>query len=168
MKTYCTAFCLLFSLALLCCFSQPLVVVAQACGGGYVQEGGSGIISCVPIYPPATQDVQNVGPQWATRWGAIAFDPTAGRFGGAEGLDSERRAKKAAIKECRRNGGKNCKVIGQHRNQCGALASGKNYTVAWGAPEKSKAIESAVAACSEKANNCQAYYAGCSYAERVQ
>ncbi len=142
---------------------------AQSCGGGFAQEGGSGIISCVPLYSPSNQDAPiPQGPVWVSRWGAIAFDPIQGKFGGAEGHESKNKAFKAAIKECERNGGKKCKIIGNHTNQCGALASGVNYTVAWGGPDKQKTIDDAINACSQKTTNCQAYYAGCSYAARYK
>lgn len=163
-------------LACLMTCGQIAIPVAYAqqihCGGGAMEYGGgnAGYTVCVPMDTAATPVIGSVnpGPAWATRWGAIAIDGAAGRFGGAEGLNSERQAKKAAIKECQRNGGKKCKVIGQHRNQCGALASGPNYTVSWGGPDIEKTIEDAVSACNDKVGNCQAYYAGCSYPERVR
>jgi hypothetical protein len=75
--------------------------MSQVCGEAYMQIGGgdAGTINCIPIeqyYPPADVQLEDPGPEWATRWGAIAYDGVAGKFGGAENLTSLGRAKKAS------------------------------------------------------------------------
>lgn len=106
-------------------FSIPMYANAQSCGGGYMQEGGSGVISCVPLYNQNDQGHQAAGPLWATRWGAIATDNKLGHFGGIEHATSESHAKKLAIAECKKFGGKDCKIRITYFNQCGALAWGE-------------------------------------------
>jgi Domain of unknown function (DUF4189) len=150
-------------------FSGP--AISQNCGGGFVQEGGQGYTICVPIesyYPPQGVLLEDPGPQWASRWGAIAYDPVVGRFGGAENLASKAGAKKAAIRACKNNGGRQCKVMTQCYNQCGALAHGGNEAVASRGPDVSETIKNAVAACNAKGGNCQAYYAGCSFPVKIR
>jgi Domain of unknown function (DUF4189) len=143
--------------------------IAQSCGVGFIQEGGQGYILCVPVesyYPPqnepSTQTQTVSGPQWSTRWGAIAYDGKAGRFGGKEGFDNKRKAEKAAIKECKKNGGSACKIVTSYYNQCGAMAWGNNLMTASRGPDYDVTIQQAVTSCNKNSTNCQAYYAGCS------
>jgi hypothetical protein len=83
---------------------------AQSCGAGYIQHGGNGVVVCEPIVEAPPADVlQNPGPQWVTRWGAISVDLELGKFGGAQGLASKGKAEKAANKDCERNGGNRCR-----------------------------------------------------------
>jgi hypothetical protein len=146
---------------------------AQSCGAGFIQEGGQGYMLCVPVeayYPPqSAPSAEAVAlPQWATRWGAIAYDSKAGRFGGKEGLDSKRKAEKAAIKECKKNGGSACKIVTSYYNQCGAIAWGSNLLTASRGPDRDVTIQQAVESCNNNSNNCQAYYAGCSLPLKIR
>lgn len=142
------------------------------CPDGYYPIGGGngGWSGCAPIpgsgggaYQP-----RDPGPMWATKWGAIAVDGTTGKFAGIEGLSSERKANKAAIKECRKNGGKQCKVIAAYYNGCGAMAWGDSKVTSYMGPQRQEAIDLAVKSCSKETTNCQAYYAGCSYPVRIR
>jgi Domain of unknown function (DUF4189) len=151
------------------------VGLAQNCGSAFVQQGGgdAGYIICTPVedYQPVDQAAaaqQALGPEWATRWGAIAYDGKAGHFGGKEGLESKRRAEKAAIKECKKNGGSACKVITSYYNQCGAMAWGNNFMAASRGPDRDVTIQQAVASCNNNSGNCQAYYAGCSLPAKIR
>jgi Domain of unknown function (DUF4189) len=128
------------------------------------------------VCPPGTVEVTasqpcldiNTGPKWEKRWGAIAVDSVLGKFGGSEGHSSKGDAQKAAVGLCKANGGsKDCKVTIAYYNQCGALAWGDRYIASSNGPDLDKTIESAVATCSQGAPDCQAYYAGCSYAEEA-
>ena len=143
------------------------------CPEGYFPIGGgnAGWEGCAPMdggAGGASQPPANPGPQWATRWGAIAHDGIAGRFGGAEGLSSKRKAEKAAIKECMRNEGRKCKIVISYYNQCGAMAWGNQLMIASRGPNRDAVIRDAVEACSKQVGSCQPYYAGCSYSERVR
>jgi len=140
------------------------------CPSGYYPIGGGngGWQGCAPMSSGAGGAPPNPGPQWATRWGAIAHDGKLGRFGGAEGFTAKRKAEKAAIAECRKNGGKSCKIKISYYNQCGAMAWGNNLMVVSRGPEREATIEDAVDSCNKDSSNCQPYYAGCSYPERVR
>ncbi len=96
------------------------------------------------------------------------MDSQAGRFGGSENNPSKRKARKAALSECRSNGGRECKVIADYYNQCGALVSGAGYTVSYSAPQIESAIQSAIDDCSLKTSGCKPFYAGCSYPIRIR
>jgi Domain of unknown function (DUF4189) len=165
------------NILLMVVFSSALLLwsndsIAQNCGDGYVQEGGQGYMFCVPIenyYSPANgPSIENPGPQWSSRWGAIALDPAAGHFGGREGLNSKRKAEKAAIKECKKNGGISCKIVATYSNQCGAMAWGNNFSVSWRGPDRDETIKNAVEACSKQAGSCEPYYAGCSFPVKIR
>ena len=159
--------------------SAFLVLAANSCWAegscpqGYYPVGGGngGWAGCAPI--PGSGGGQSMpppdpGPQWATRWGAIAVDGAAGKFGGANDMTSERKAQRAAIKDCRKNGGKKCEITVSYYNQCGAMAWGNNRSVSWRGPEREATIRDAVAACDKETDNCAPYYAGCSYPVRVR
>lgn len=110
----------------------------------------------------------NPGPSWATRWGAIAVDDSVGTFGGVEGLTSKRQAQRAAIADCKRHGGKKCKISIAYYNQCGVLASSDTYSITTSGPSMDETTQRAINACSKKSQNCKPYYGGCSYPERVR
>jgi Domain of unknown function (DUF4189) len=83
----------------------PVDLHAQ-CRTGSGPDFGDGIPYCSQ---PAPQSTAPSGPQWAMRWGAIAYG--GGGFGAATDMASVAKAKKAALRACRDSGGgKNCKV----------------------------------------------------------
>jgi Domain of unknown function (DUF4189) len=146
------------------------VFAEGGCPDGYFPVGGgsAGWQGCAPMDGGNSQPQANLGPEWATRWGAIAHDGEAGRFGGAEGLSSKRKAEKAAIKECKKNGGRVCKVKISYYNQCGAMAWGNGFLTSARGPQQNAVIQDAVDTCNKKGGSCQPYYSGCSYPERVR
>jgi Domain of unknown function (DUF4189) len=160
----------LTGLALLLALSGSLdAVKAQSCGAGYRQEGGAEIIHCVPLeQPPTPSEPSSTGPLWETRWGAIAVDSIAGKFGGAERMTNKREAEKAAKNICKANGGTKCKTVIAYHDQCGILAWGDARYTSFSGPELDATAQRAIAACSEFTNNCQVYYSGCSYPEQVR
>jgi hypothetical protein len=145
---------------------------SQSCGGNVQYGGGNaGWIMCIPpgqAEAPVGVSLTAPGPQWETRWGAIAVDNGVGTYGGIEGFDSKRRAQKAAITECKKYGGKKCKVSIAYYNQCGVLASGDTYSITARGPDIYETAERAVNTCSKHTQNCKPYYGGCSYPERVR
>jgi hypothetical protein len=145
---------------------------AQSCGGNVQYGGGNaGWIMCIPpdqAGAPAGVSLSAPGPEYETRWGAIAVDMNVKTYGGIEGLDSKRSAKKAAINECKKYNGKNCKILIVYYNQCGVLASGDTYSITARGPDIYETAERAVNACSKQSQNCKPYYGGCSYPERVR
>lgn len=156
---------------LLLCSGQ--VFAEGRCPPGYFPTNNPDFVGCAPNNSPRLNGGGSVpqppdpGPRWDFRWGAIAVDGQAGRFAGADGLETPSKAKKAATKLCRKNGGKQCKVLVEYHNQCGALVWGDNqYAGFYGAlPEEvqKRAIES----CSSLTANCKIYYLGCSYPTRI-
>ena len=131
---------------------------------GGQQAGWTG---CAPVNAPNV-DPPDPGPHWATRWGAIAVDGKAGKFGAIDGSGSKRHASKAAIAECKRNGGRRCKIMLTYYNQCAALASGSTSSISYHAPEQEQAVRGALESCGAKDGDCQVYFAGCSYPQLVE
>lgn len=161
----------LFVLVLLLLFNLS-VSAEGSCPAGYSPTGGGAVTGCAPIYNYSLSGAQQApadpGPLWQKRWGAIAIDGQNSKFAGVDGLSTSSKAKKAAIKQCRSNGGKKCKVIADYYNQCGALAWGQEGAIASRGPIIEEVMKQSIAACSEKTSGCQVYYSGCSYPERVQ
>jgi hypothetical protein len=157
-------------------FGFLMLVSTQAFAEGGCPDGmlpthsGDGqFVGCAPA-PSSGGGASTVysGPQWAKRWGAIAVDRVDGKFGGVDGLGSKRSAQKAAIADCKKNGGIKCKVELAYYNQCGVLAWGDNYFLSAGGPDINETSRRAVNLCGAKTPNCKPYYAGCSYPERVR
>jgi hypothetical protein len=158
----------LISLLLLLACSKILSAEGR-CPPGYFPTNNPDFVGCAPNNAPtlsgsgSTPEPADPGPRWDFRWGAIAVDGDAGKFAGADGLATPDKAKKAAIKLCRKNGGKQCRILIEYHNQCGALVWGDNqYAGFYGAlPEEvqKRALES----CSGLTANCKIYYLGCSY-----
>jgi hypothetical protein len=125
---------------------------------------------CVPY--PGTQQSRPSG-YWKTQWGAIAIGATNTQLGPGVGVSknfsSKRLAEKAAIKQCKSNGGgKQCAIQVSYYNQCVVLAWGDaGYYYSTGATvEESK--QRAIAGCSKSQQNCQVYYSDCSEPVWVQ
>lgn len=159
---------LMLCLILTLVFVAPTVTYGQTCPHGYMPLGGgqAGWSGCAPIGNAAQPP--DPGPEWATRWGAIAVDPSRSAWGFFDGAPSKRRASKAAVDSCKKNGGKKCKIYIAYYNQCGALASGDNRITTFGAPESEQAEREAIRSCSEKTENCGVVHSGCSYPQQVR
>lgn len=108
------------------------------------------------------------GPQWETRWGAIAIDFREGKIGTASTMSSKRGAEKDALSDCRSNGGTACKLALSYHNQCGVMAWGESYATTESAETLEQASARAIRSCSAKSSDCQIYYSDCSLAERVR
>lgn len=145
---------------------------ALACPPGYVPWQGIGVTGCAPtgsggesggVLQPA-----DPGPQWQTRWGAIAIG-NGGGFGAVGDLISKRQAEKHAMKECklRAKNAKTCQVFSYY-NQCAVVAWGStNYTVQ-GAANLDRATQLAMSDCSQRTSDCQVFYTNCSYPQPVR
>jgi hypothetical protein len=73
------------------------------------------------------------GGQTGDSYGALAYNEETGAYGYAYDYDTQAEASKAAVEEC----GKDCKVVMQLKNECGAIAqSQKFYGWANGASRK--------------------------------
>lgn len=154
--------------------TSKFVLAEGGCPEGLYPTGGGngGWTSCAPIpgYGNGGQGQSNGPPAetWARRWGAIAADDNVGRLGGIEGFSSKRKAEKAAIKECQKNGGSKCRVTVAYDNQCGALAWGDTYGTSANGPDRNDTMKNAVASCAKQTTNCKIYYVGCSPPVRVR
>ena len=105
---------------------------------------------------------------WETRWGAITIDNSTGLYGTAEGYASKSAASKAAIDDCKKWGGKSCKVAVAYYNQCGALVSGAKYSSTARGPTVEEALEFAMNDCKARDSTCKLFYSGCSYSQKVR
>lgn len=153
---------------LLFCFLYSTSADAQ-CRMGSGPDIGDGIPYCsqLPTPPPAMPSV----PEWENRWGAIAVGSTAS--GGAVGVASDMKtrlsAEKAALKQCRDNGGgKTCHVELAYANQCGVIVWGESYFETASGETKSRAESEATELCSRQTADCRLYYANCSYPIRAR
>lgn len=151
----------------------PFEVRAEGnCPSGYYPIGGgnAGWTGCAPMGSSSgsgSSEPANPGSSWATRWGAIATD-RVGTFG-IEGLESKRGAKGAGLAECRKHGGKKCKIQITYRNQCGVLAVGEKTLIAATGPDIKETTQRAMNLCGRDGNqNCEPYYAGCSYPQQIR
>lgn len=117
------------------------------------------------------QDHQPAAPpaRWADRWGAIASDGR-GNFGAVTDVASERRARKAALTDCKNRGGADCRVRMSYHNQCIAVASGTTQSRNNSAATEEKAIAAATRHCEavDGQGACHIYYSACSLPVRVQ
>ncbi|MGO1069119.1 DUF4189 domain-containing protein [Lysobacter sp. CA199] len=168
------SFCLnlaLISLAVLC-FSGE----ATACPAGMIANpiGAGGQAECVPGV-----NHQNWGRgsgsgtiSYYDGYGAFSFDAENVKVGVSDPLDSfgsKGQAKRSAMKSCKQNGGKKCKVIDTFMNQCavtllGATDSGGGTLAIYvgKGKEVADAKKDAEAQCKTSGSPiCQPAYADC-------
>ena len=143
-----------------------------ACPPGYVPWQGIGVAGCAPTGSAGESggslQPTDPGPQWQTRWGAIAIG-SGGGFGAVGDLISKRQAEKTAMRQCkaRTKNAKTCQVFSYY-NQCAVVAWGStNYTVQ-GAANIDRATQLAMRDCSERTSDCQVFYTNCSYPQPVR
>ena len=106
-------------------------------------------------------------PVWADRWGAIASDGN-GTYGFVTDMRSKRRAEKAAIEDCKKDGGGACSVRLAFFNQCAVVMAGSKAAATASAATKEEAVELGKKTCRENGDNaCSVYWSGCSTAVRV-
>ncbi len=85
--------------------------------------------------------------------GAIAVDDAVGDepgFGTSIGEDTQAEAAKAALKECKKAGNSDCRVVVRFE-KCGAYAHSKKYFGVGTGSTKAKARENALAECGNSA-----------------
>jgi hypothetical protein len=138
------------------------------CPPGYYQTGGRDFVGCAPLPGAAGAVAPDPGPSWSTRWGAIATDGKSGIFAGISASTSKRKAEKDALKQCRANGGKQCKISLAFNNQCAAIAWGDSAYSTVSSPTVEEASQKAIARCHGNTQNCEIYYSACSYPQRIR
>lgn len=90
----------------------PSSYAEGGCPAGMYPIQSPGVMGCAP-FPQAP------GPRWVTKWGAVATDAeNLGPHGVSNNENSERRARKLAMKNCRRGGGKKCGISAVYANAC--------------------------------------------------
>lgn len=139
---------------------------AGGCPQGMHLEG----FSCVYDRSAESQSRQ-VGPEWASRWGAIAIDPSVskGGVGVVSDMKTQRSAEKAAIRACQKTGGtKNCSLQVVYDNQCAVIAWGDSFVNTANAPTIAQASDLALTRCEGKTTNCKIYYTNCTYPVRIR
>lgn len=153
----------------LCLCADGAAFAEGRCPPGYYPVDTPGVAGCAPIpVIPQTGPARSAQPQWETRWGAIAIDGTNSVVGAVTGMQSKRKAEKAAIKQCRAKGGDRCEVELAYYNQCGVIAWGDTGYVTAGSATVPEASELAVRQCNQSTSNCRVYYADCSLPEHIQ
>ena len=143
--------------------------VQAACRIGSGPDFGDGIPYCSELEEEAPP-VES-GPIWLSRWGAIAIDPkvTTGGIGFARRMDSRQAAEKAALRECRSNGGgSTCRVELAYDNQCGVLAWGDEHYNTANSESLEDAQQLALSACAEYTKHCKVFYSDCEVPVRVR
>ncbi|WP_429000383.1 DUF4189 domain-containing protein [Stenotrophomonas rhizophila] len=134
------------------------------CPPGQYPIGDHRAPGCAPIPSGVASDSQQ-GPvatgKWETRWGAIAEDSSTLTTGAAFSMKSKRRAVSAAMEECSRLGGKQCKLRLAYHNQCVAIADPSTESLAR-SPGQSMAVTAETEGKAEgmALTQCQAYGAG--------
>jgi hypothetical protein len=148
----------------------------HGCPDGYVPvfQGGSQNRTCVvdynlPVRQEQGQPVQQPQERWESRWGALADDGN-GTMGAVTDFASKSAAQAAAITECKKRGGKGCKVVLAYYDQCAAAAVSTSSGSTFSAPTEEEAKSSALRRCEEKngPGACWIYYSACSLPARVQ
>ncbi len=161
-------------LLMVCSFT---VSAEGRCPPGYFPTTNPDFVGCAPIYnadsgsgysSSSVPRPPDPGPRWKFRWGAIVVDGEKGIFGGADGFERPSQAKKAAIKDCRKHGGKRCDLVIEYYNQCGALVWGVNRYSGHSGPVPEEVSKRALNLCAKETSNCQIYYMGCSYPVEVE
>lgn len=163
--------CLIFAATM---FSPLARAEGGTCPPGYYPIGGdsAGWSSCAPI-PDADGDTSSQppvidSPAWKSQWIAIAVG--AGAFGVGKDQPSRRKAEKNALAECKSKGGKACQVRVATYNQCAAIAGGSTTLISAWDQTLQEVKERSMRFCGQKPGNenCQIYYADCSYPVRIK
>ena len=88
----------------------------------------------------------------ALGWGAIAISPDTARVGYSKGLNSAIEAERAAVGLCK---ARDCRVVVNFTNACGAVAQALNTSWAWGRDRSSTGAQNRALI------SCGQYGAGC-------
>ncbi|MFK3649759.1 DUF4189 domain-containing protein [Lysobacter enzymogenes] len=154
-------------------------VAEQGCAAGFAPNpaptGTPGANQCMPIpgYGGTGPSSGPPPPQWAKRWGAIAYDPVTGKVGTSSDMTSQRKAVKGALDHCKSKGGTSCAIQIDYSNQCAAIVYGgdgdeiQSATASAASPREAEEV--ALNNCQRSAGvQCKVFYAGCSYPAKVR
>lgn len=165
-------------IAVLLSFASFLAHAEGRCPPGQYPIGGQGAGGCAPISAGGTGGAALSVPtgKWETRWGAVVEDSTNLATGASVSRKSKREATAAAMEECKKQGGNNCKLRVAYHNQCVAIADptpesrrgrpelqAKSTDTAAGTVEIAK--ERAMGRCEAYGHQCGIVYSACSMSE---
>lgn len=143
------------------------------CPPGYYPTGGgnSGWEACAPMGPISDESAESpppeTGPEWETRWGAIAIGKEG--LGSAVDMSSEKQAKKIALSKCKASDTSDpssCKLFTYH-NQCAVIAWGQSGYVIQAGVDLQTASSIGMKKCSSKHQDCEIFYSNCTYPRRL-
>lgn len=140
---------------------EGLAPIGQAPGPICVPQPGYGVGGSGPLQPRAPR-----GPRWQSRYGAMSIDYSRGKLGTAANQGSTRQAEKAAIAQCRADGGDDAscrKNLLSWGNGCGVVAWGASFAAMRSGASVDAAAAEALEVCGQNTADCQIYYSGCSY-----
>ncbi|WP_206410872.1 DUF4189 domain-containing protein [Lysobacter enzymogenes] len=139
--------------------------LASACPPGSVLQKGNGWEGCVQTSAAPGQS----GPNWKTQWGAIATDGANAALGTSTEADSRKVAEKTALKQCKQDGGINCKIKLAYHDQCASLISGDRLFFVQSAGTLDQSVSDGIDRCRSAGDtNCTEHYSGCSLPKRVR
>ncbi|TDK30075.1 DUF4189 domain-containing protein [Luteimonas terrae] len=142
-------------------FRLAVAIIALSAGAVHSQEPGSQQYNSVFLPAHGVGDTQQ--PRRRLSWGAFsvseADENEAALSGWAVGYQTEADASAAALMMCSERGGINCTINLAFANQCAAVATSDNETVASREDTLRQARKSAMQACGR---DCEILYAGCS------
>lgn len=108
---------------------------------------------------------QDQQPSLPTFWGSIAVDPAKQVTGFSNDKKSQRHAERAAVKECKANGGDRCSIAINYFSDvdpCVGMAVGENEKFGTGRGKtEGEALHFAMQACKSQGIKCEIYYAKC-------
>jgi Domain of unknown function (DUF4189) len=146
-------------------------------GPGEIQvgtTGGSGGVAVIPICASdgredSSDPAYEAPVTWETRWGAIATGSNG--WGAVTDMRSERQAKSAALKQCKKSEtgkGSKCKAL-TYYNQCAVviISPGAAGFFLQRAIDLPTASSMGMKSCREEYSTCEIFYSGCSHARRV-
>ncbi|MDR1274842.1 MAG: DUF4189 domain-containing protein [Candidatus Accumulibacter sp.] len=115
--------------------------------------------------PPYSRRPQAPQQYWATQWGAVAIDDVNSSLGviGVTNYNSKKEAGEEVLSECRKKGGRACKVLHSYYNQCVAVAWGTTGISALSAGTLDAALSRVMNDCSSHTQDCEIFYRACSY-----
>lgn len=159
----------------------PVIGFAEGrCPPGQYPIGDDRAPGCAPI--PGAEGGGGAGMpapvptgKWETRWGAIVEDAENLATGASVSMKTKRQAVSAAEAECRKVGGRNCKLRLAYYNQCIAIADpdarqiadggGKSMAVSAQTVEKAKTMALEQCRATDGGQTCTIAYSACSMSE---
>ncbi|WP_115528330.1 MULTISPECIES: DUF4189 domain-containing protein [Xanthomonas] len=142
----------------------PLLAEGNCPPGSY-PIGGQGAVGCAPINNQGASATPQPTGEWETRWGVLAKDKSTQTLGVTAGEKSKSAARRTALDNCSKGGGKDCKAIFVYKNACVAVVDSEsaNSSSIISAPDSKQALQMATSRCAASgALDCKLFYTACS------